>query len=97
MMDRVEQGIPLTSVPGLAVIGQCSIACADHPDCDYFVFTPRILPTSCNYNDCLLAKRVRGEMVYEVGKVTGYPGLGADDCPSVASKHSLYKPSFPQF
>ena len=89
MKDRVEKGIPLTSVPSLAVIGQCSVACANHPGCDYFVFSPRLLPTSHEYNDCLLAKRVRGKIVDQFGSVTGYPGLGPDDCPTLDSKNNF--------
>ena len=81
--DRVEQGIEVGSVANLMVIGQCSIACKNNPDCDYFVWFPRILPDSYFYNDCLLGKRVRGEMVTELGKITGYPGLEPGDCPTL--------------
>ena len=89
MRDRVEQGIPLTSVPGLAVIGQCSMACKAYAGCDYFVFSPRPTPTSFSYNDCMLGKRVRGEMVNQIGKVTGYPGLEAADCPTLTGKQLI--------
>ena len=84
--DRVEQGIPLDSVPGLAVIGQCSMACKDYAGCDYFVFSPRARTTSFSYNDCMLGKRVKGEMVNQIGKVTGYPGLEPEDCPTLTGK-----------
>ena len=90
MTDRIEQGMPLASVPGLSVIGQCSKACADHTRCDFFVFSPRVLPTSYNYHDCLLVKRAKGDMVNEVGKTTGFPGIGDGDCPNIASKKTLF-------
>ena len=84
--DRVEQGIQLASVPGLKVIGQCSIACKDYAGCDFFVFSPRPTPLSYFYNDCMLGKRVNGDMVTEVGKVTGYPGLEPGDCPALTGE-----------
>ena len=86
MSDRVEQGIQLASVPGLKVIGQCSIACKDYAGCDFFVFSPRPTPLSYFYNDCMLGKRVNGDMVTEVGKVTGYPGLEPGDCPALTGE-----------
>ena len=89
MNDKVEEGIRLTSVPGLVVIGQCSNACAQHTGCDFFVFSPRILPSSYAYNDCALFKKGRGDMSSQVGKITGYPGLEDSDCPVIASKISF--------
>ena len=89
MVDRVELGTSLTSVPGLAVIGQCAKACADHTGCDFFVYSPRILPTSHSYNDCQLYAKIHGHMEYQVGKITGYPSLAASDCPVITGMNSL--------
>ena len=88
MINKVEEGIRLISLPGLAVIGQCSNACAQHTGCDFFVFSPRILPTSYTYNDCALFKKGRGDKSSQVGKITGYPGLEDSDCPVIASKNN---------
>ena len=79
----MEQGKLLASVPNLKVIGQCSMACKNHPGCDYFLFSLRLLSSSFLYNDCVLGERVHGEMVDQVGRITGYPGLEPGDCPTM--------------
>ena len=90
VFDRVERGIPVGSVPNLFEIGECSIACKNHGSCDYFVWYPRTVVSSYFYNDCMLGKRVGGEMVTEVGKITGYPGLAPGDCPTMTGTWLLW-------
>ena len=89
MSDRIEKGIPLVSVPHLKLVGECSAACKNNPECDFFIYSPRMTEISFNYNDCLLSKRVNGEYENAVGKVTGYPGLEVGDCPALTG--NLYK------
>ena len=42
----------------------------------------------------MLGKRVRGEMVNQIGKVTGYPGLEAADCPTLTGKQLIMQNKF---